>query len=88
MTRKSEREIDRAVEDLAAELDVEVGDPVELLLTHRVVETDATAEYDGAIGGQTRVWRDETGEWHSEELEEPEEFVDVDGASPERRADR
>jgi len=80
MTRKSEREIERAVDDLRAAADVD-GDPVEFEITHTVVASDWTedselpAHPDADPGDvvkrrRRRIWRDETGEWHPEQLDQ------------------
>jgi hypothetical protein len=73
VTRKSKREIERKVEELS---DTTVGEPIEIMLTDRVVETPWTpreGETDVEAGVEkTRLWRDEAGEWHHER-------VDADG---------
>jgi len=78
VTRKSEREIASAVDDLQAAVGVD-GDPIEIEITDTVVATDATHDAeditdvdagDVAERRRTRIWRDETGEWHSERLDQ------------------
>lgn len=75
MTRKSKREIERAVDELADEV---TGEPIEIVITERVVATDHDSEYEEDSVEQTRVWRDETGEWHSERVDVTEEGDDGD----------
>lgn len=71
MTRKSKREIERKVEELS---DTTVGEPMELMLTERVVESpwepdEGEIDVEGDHVERTRFWRDETGEWHSEQID-------------------
>jgi hypothetical protein len=83
MTRKSERELERAVEDLQAAAGVDTGDPLEIEITDTVVATDATIDGEAASDiapgdvverRRTRVWRDDIGEWHSD-------VVDIEGGN-------
>jgi hypothetical protein len=70
MTRRSKRELERAVEDLDPVDDYD--GPTEILITHHEVPTDWGDEArdvdvgEGPIVSQERIWRDETGEWHNE----------------------
>lgn len=71
MTRKSKREIERKVEELS---DTTVGEPMELMLTERVVESpwepdEGEIDVEAGHVEKTRFWRDETGEWHSEQID-------------------
>lgn len=71
MTRKSHREIERAVEDLTETV---AGDPLEITITERVVESpwepdEGEIDIEAGDVEKTRFWRDETGEWHSEQID-------------------
>lgn len=66
MTRKSKRELERAVDELTSET---TDEPMEIVITKRLVETDHPTDYEGSSVSQTRVWRDEDGEWHSESVD-------------------
>ena len=65
MLRKSKRELKRSLDQLQG------GDPdgpSEIVITHRIVETGHPAEVGEPVQ-RTRVWRDELGEWHTEEID-------------------
>lgn len=64
MPRKSKREIERAIEEVQAAAGSSADVPQEIFVRRRTVETeDGTG---GELVYEARVWRDETGEWHSE----------------------
>lgn len=64
--RQLERALDRAEEETVR------SDPYEIVITDHVVETDHPVEVNEPVR-KTRVWRDERGEWHSEEIDVDEE---------------
>lgn len=69
MTRKSPREIERAIENLTGDYSVE---PKEIVITHQLVETSWSSDDpdpEPKDVSQTHVWRDGTGEWHSEHVD-------------------
>jgi len=80
MTRKSERELERAVEDLREAAGVADG-PLEIEITDTIVASDWSPdgvdeeEAPDADPGEvierrrTRIYRDETGEWCSERVD-------------------
>jgi hypothetical protein len=73
VTRQSQRELERALEELQADQSIDDDHPREIIITDRVVETPNPVEYEGDSVQRTRLWRDDAGEWHTEELEVDEE---------------
>jgi hypothetical protein len=61
------------LEELQADQGIDDDHPQEIIITDRVVETPNPVEYEGDSLQRTRLWRDDTGEWHTEELEVDEE---------------
>lgn len=54
----------------------EHDEPLEIIITDRVVETDWEGPADAKTGDvfrRTRVWRDEGGDWHSERTSLPDD---------------
>lgn len=73
MTRRSKRELERALEDLQGD---DVGDydgPEEITIRHHRVGTDrddsSLDEGEEELEASKRIWRDDAGEWHSETVE-------------------
>lgn len=69
MTRRSKRELERAVESISPTDEA----PLEIVITHHEASTgwgpddvDADAGAEGRPVSQLRAWRDDVGEWHSE----------------------
>lgn len=70
MTRKSKRELERALD--RAEEETVRNDLCEIVITDYVIETSHPVEVKAPVE-KTRIWRDERGEWHSEEIDVDEE---------------
>jgi hypothetical protein len=80
VTRKSKRELERALEYLRGDAGVDYDGPTEIVLRDQRVGTgwssdDGTndlSEGERELEEVQRLWRDETGEWHSEIDEDPD----------------
>lgn len=73
MTRKSRREIERALERIDPRADP--PGPTEIVIDEYVVSTGWGEDGDAEDAGEeihesrTRMWCDDAGEWHSEEVD-------------------
>ena len=68
MTRRSKRELERALGDLEGN----GGADEVFVITDHVVETPHPAEVKETVR-KTRMWHDDLGDWHTEEIDVDEE---------------